>query len=83
MSVTRRKSTTTSRLRNGAHQRVDAMADSIDSLSARASEYVDHGRARASELVESFEDTIRQRPLTAILGGAAVGFLIGCLMMRR
>ena len=80
MAVTRRRSPTTSRLRNGAHQRVDAVADSIDTLRTKATDYVDHGRERAAELAQTFEDSIRERPLTAILIGTAVGFLLGCFI---
>jgi ElaB/YqjD/DUF883 family membrane-anchored ribosome-binding protein len=83
MATTRRKSSTGSRLRNGAHQRVDAVADSIDSLRERATDYVDQGRERATELAETFEETVHDRPVTAILVAAAVGFVLGCFMSRR
>ena len=82
MAVTR-KSSTTSRLRNGAHHRVDKVADSIDSLRDVANEYVDQGRERATELTRTFEDKVHERPITAVLIGAAVGFVVGCLMSRR
>lgn len=83
MAVTRRKASTTSRLRNGAHKRVDAVADSIDSLRDKATDYVDQGQERATELARTFEDTIQERPLTAILAATAVGFVLGCFMTRR
>jgi ElaB/YqjD/DUF883 family membrane-anchored ribosome-binding protein len=78
-----RKSTNTARLRNGAHQRVDDVADSIDTLRETANEYVDQGRERATELARTFEDTVHERPIAAVLIGAAVGFVIGCMMARR
>ena len=83
MAATRRKSTTSARLRNGAHERVDEVADSIDSLRARATDYVDQGRERATELAHTFEDSIHERPLTTILVATAVGFVLGCIMSRR
>lgn len=83
MATTRRKSSTSSRLRNGAHQRVDSVADSIDSLRERANDYVDHGRERASELAETFETTIHDRPVAAILVAGVIGFVLGCFISRR
>jgi ElaB/YqjD/DUF883 family membrane-anchored ribosome-binding protein len=83
MATTRRRATTSARLRNGAHERIDAVADSIDSLKARATDYVDQGRERAGELAHTFEDTIHERPLAAILVAGAVGFVVGCFMSRR
>jgi ElaB/YqjD/DUF883 family membrane-anchored ribosome-binding protein len=83
MATTRRRATTSSRLRNGAHEQVDAVADSIDSLRARATDYVDHGRERASELAHTFEDTLHERPMMAIVVAGAVGFVLGCFMTRR
>ena len=64
-------------------ERVDAMADSIDSLRGKATDYVDHSRERATELARTFEDMVRERPLTAILAAMAVGFVLGCFMTRR
>lgn len=83
MATTRRKSSTNARLRNGAHERVDDLADSIDSLRAKASDYVDQGRERAVDLAHTFEGSIQERPLTAILVAAAVGFVLGSFMSRR
>ena len=83
MAITRRTSATNSRLRNGAHERVDAVADSLDSIRETAADYVDHSRERATEFARTFEDTIRERPLTSILIGTAVGFVLGCFMARR
>jgi ElaB/YqjD/DUF883 family membrane-anchored ribosome-binding protein len=78
-----RKTPSTARLRNGAHRRVDEVADSIDSLRDTAGEYVDQGRERASELARTFEDKVHERPIAAVLIGAAVGFVVGCMMSRR
>lgn len=83
MAATRRKSSAAARLRNGAHEGVDSVADSIDSLRSRAQDYVDEGRERATELAETFEGTIQDRPVTAILVAGAVGFVLGCFMSRR
>jgi ElaB/YqjD/DUF883 family membrane-anchored ribosome-binding protein len=83
MAITRRKSSTSSRLRNGAHERVDAVADSIDALRAQATDYVDQGRERAGELVHTVEDTFHERPLAAIFVAGAVGFVLGCFISRR
>jgi ElaB/YqjD/DUF883 family membrane-anchored ribosome-binding protein len=83
MATTRRKTSTTARLRNGAHGGVDAVADSIDSLRERAHEYVDQSRERAGELAHTVEDSIHNRPVAAMLMAAAVGFVLGCFMSRR
>jgi ElaB/YqjD/DUF883 family membrane-anchored ribosome-binding protein len=83
MAATRRKASQSARLRNGAHERLDSVADSIDSLRDRATQYVDQGRERAAELAETVEETIHDRPVAAILAAAAVGFLLGCFMSRR
>ncbi len=83
MAVTRRRSSTNARFRNGAHERVDAVADSIDSLRTKATDYVDQSRERVTELAHTFEDAIHERPLTSILVAAAVGFVLGCFMSRR
>ena len=83
MAVTRRKSTMTTRMRNGAHEGVDTVADSLDSLRDRASDYMDQGRERANEFAETFEDTIHERPLMALLVAGAVGFVLGCFITRR
>jgi ElaB/YqjD/DUF883 family membrane-anchored ribosome-binding protein len=83
MPTSRRKSTSTARLRNGAHERVDAVADSIDSLRATANDYVDRGREQVTDLARTFEDSVRERPLTALLIGVGIGFVMGSFMSRR
>lgn len=91
MSVTRRRlKTATSRLRDDAHRRVDEVADSLDSLQGKATAYVgkatdfmERGRERASELADIVEERIRRRPLATIAAGTAIGFLLGCLIARR
>lgn len=82
MAVKHRKSVM-SGFRNGAHERVDAVADSIDSLRDRATEYIDEGRSRAGDLADTFEDTIHERPLIALVAAGAVGFILGCYFSRR
>jgi ElaB/YqjD/DUF883 family membrane-anchored ribosome-binding protein len=81
----RRKTTPTAtdRIRDGVHKRVDAMADSFDSVRDSANRYVEEGRERANELAGTFEDAVRERPITSILIGAAVGFVVGCFIFRR
>jgi ElaB/YqjD/DUF883 family membrane-anchored ribosome-binding protein len=83
MATTRRKPPTSARLRHGAHERVDAVADTIDSLRAKATDYVDQGRERAAEVAHTFEDRIHERPLVAVLVATAVGFVLGCFASRR
>jgi ElaB/YqjD/DUF883 family membrane-anchored ribosome-binding protein len=83
MAATRRKASSTTQLRNGAHERVDAVADSIDALRERANEYVEQGRERATEFVEDVEGKIQERPVVALLVAAAVGFVLGCFLSRR
>lgn len=83
MATTRRRTSTSARLRNGAHERVDAVADSIDSLGAQATDYVDQGRERANELAHTVEGKIHERPMIAIVVAGAVGFVLGCFVSRR
>jgi ElaB/YqjD/DUF883 family membrane-anchored ribosome-binding protein len=83
MATTRRKPSTSARIRDGAHEGVDAVVDSIDTLRERATDYVDQGRERVTELADTFEESIQERPLAAILIAAGVGFLLGCFIARR
>jgi ElaB/YqjD/DUF883 family membrane-anchored ribosome-binding protein len=49
----------------------------------RASEMVEQGTHRARELEYTFEDKVRQQPITSVAVAAGVGFILGLMWNRR
>jgi ElaB/YqjD/DUF883 family membrane-anchored ribosome-binding protein len=47
------------------------------------SSYYEQGRERATELEQSLENRVREKPISSILVATGLGFLIGMLWMRK
>jgi ElaB/YqjD/DUF883 family membrane-anchored ribosome-binding protein len=52
-------------------------------LNDAASDYIDQGRKKVTELGETIGSQIKEYPLSALLVAAGVGLLIGIVAMRR
>jgi ElaB/YqjD/DUF883 family membrane-anchored ribosome-binding protein len=59
-----------------AQEQFAGMRDSMSS-------YYEQGRERATELEQSLENRVREKPISSILVATGLGFLIGMLWMRK
>jgi len=57
--------------------------DQFEGMRDSLGEYYERGRERAMELEQTFENRIRERPLSSLLVATGVGFLLGMLLMRK
>ncbi|MBX2987232.1 MAG: hypothetical protein KF802_04980 [Bdellovibrionaceae bacterium] len=78
-------------VRDGAQKAAGAVSDKFQDLKGSAERtltnadiqsIVENIRQSAQATVESTEDTIKRHPLTAVLGAAAVGAVVGTLIGR-
>lgn len=60
-----------------------AVQDQMENLQRTASQYVEQGRSKASEMRDTLENRIRRQPLNSILVVAGIGFALGFLFTRR
>ncbi len=61
----------------------DAVAEKLEELGQGALSRVQKGRDRAVEFRDGASGAIENRPLTAVIIAAGIGFLIGLLGRRR
>ena len=59
------------------------LADSADAVRETANEYLEQGRAKAREAGERVQQQVGEKPMTAVLLAAGLGFVLGMLWMRR
>jgi ElaB/YqjD/DUF883 family membrane-anchored ribosome-binding protein len=62
---------------------VEAVKEGVEDIGEKMSDYVKQGRAKVQTLEEMLDQTIQERPLTAMLTVLGVGFLVGCFYSRR
>ena len=48
----------------------------------QAADYYEHGRRRASEMEQSLEQYVQEKPIQSLLIAAGVGMLLGILRKR-
>jgi ElaB/YqjD/DUF883 family membrane-anchored ribosome-binding protein len=59
------------------------LADSADAVRETANEYLEQGRAKAREAGERVQQQVGEKPMTAVLLAAGLGFVLGMLWVRR
>jgi len=69
--------------KDAGHRASEFASEQYGRLSRGARDAYAHGRQSAIDVEHNFEAHIRRRPLTAVLVGAGVGFLIGLAMCRK
>jgi len=48
-----------------------------------ASSYIEQGRQKAEAIGHTVTDQVQERPVSALLAAAGIGFLLGVLLVRR
>ncbi|MFO1304020.1 MAG: hypothetical protein U1F54_09835 [Burkholderiales bacterium] len=71
---------TLDRVRSGAHDTVDRMADSAASGLDWAAENTKVIARKGGEMTEMASGYVRERPMVAVAGAIAIGYLVGRLM---
>lgn len=71
---------TLDRVRSGAHDTVDRVADSAASGIGWAAENTKVLARKGNEMTEMASDYVRERPMVAVAGAIAIGYLVGRLM---
>jgi ElaB/YqjD/DUF883 family membrane-anchored ribosome-binding protein len=56
---------------------------SLDALAKAATSYVEQGQQRAQELSRTVSGKVQERPVSALLAAAGLGFLLGVILNRR
>jgi ElaB/YqjD/DUF883 family membrane-anchored ribosome-binding protein len=69
--------------RQTAGQWTQKVQDNLESLSDAASDYVGQGREKAEALGRAVGGQVRERPVSALLLAAGIGFLLGIVLRRR
>jgi len=59
------------------------VTDSADAFRGAAQDYLDEGRARATDVVGRVQGKVQDEPLKALLVATGVGMLLGALFFRR
>ena len=69
-------------LRNLGSQVRDAATEKYSELRDQAADYYEQGRRRATEMEESLEHYVQEKPIQSLLIAAGVGMLLGILWKR-
>ena len=69
--------------KDAGHRASEFASEQYDRLSRGARNAYEHGRQSAIDVEHNFEAHIRRRPLTSVLIGAGVGFILGLAMCRK
>jgi ElaB/YqjD/DUF883 family membrane-anchored ribosome-binding protein len=69
--------------KDAGHRASEFASEQYGRLGRGARDAYQHGRQSAMDLEHNFEGHIRRKPLTAVLIGAAVGFILGLAMCRK
>ena len=59
------------------------VTDSADAFRGAAQDYLDEGRARATDVIGKMQGKVQDEPLKALLVAAGVGMLLGAVFFRR
>ena len=70
-------------LRGMQRDAVGAVKEGMGQLGETASDYVRQGKRKARSMEVSAQRTIKQRPITWVLGAIGIGFLAGRFFARR
>ncbi len=68
------------RVRSGAHDTVDRVADTAASGLGWAADNTKVIARKGNELSEMAGDYVRERPIVAVAGAVAIGYLVGRMM---
>ena len=69
-------------LRNLGGQVRDAATEKYGQLRDQAADYYEQGRQRATEMEQSLEQYVQEKPIQSLLIAAGVGMLLGILWKR-
>jgi ElaB/YqjD/DUF883 family membrane-anchored ribosome-binding protein len=70
-------------LRNLGSQVRDAATEKYGQLRDQAADYYEQGRQRATEMEQSLEQYVQEKPIQSLLIAAGVGVLLGVLWKRH
>ena len=74
-------------VREKAHEAYDSARETVKEWADDAPEYLDRaresGRRYAAQAGETVKTTVQEQPIATVLGGVAVGFLLGWLINSR
>lgn len=81
--LARRASDAANELQNAGLAAAQVASEQIEALQGMTDEYVELGRAKFRELGGEVQAHVKEKPMTALLVAAGVGFLIGAWIVRR
>lgn len=77
---------TAERLKHKASEVADRaqekLGEAYDEVSARAGEARDAVRDYANQAADKLDDSLKNRPMTTLVGAVAIGFLLGAIWKR-